>query len=140
MYSISNKNFLEMVKGFVCEAREMSEKLNKTAEELVDEAECYEEEIDEEAGWFKETIDILDHGVNENGLTPCPFCGSTDVHLSKDEQTYVINFSAYCDDCDAMGPIGQFSKDSNRTNNTVEKAQEAARKYWARRVNWKHAK
>lgn len=37
-------------------------------------------------------------------LKPCPFCGSTNVHMSDGEKDWMQY--VYCEDCNAIGPDG----------------------------------
>jgi Lar family restriction alleviation protein len=43
---------------------------------------------------------VLEKNMNEDGLKPCPFCGSTDVHWTHSGgYAYIV-----CDKCEVQGP------------------------------------
>lgn len=49
-----------------------------------------------------------------NELTPCPFCGSDDVHT----QRYNICYSVECFNCECLGPSGTTADEAAQKWNT----------------------
>ena len=146
MYMLSERHDgLKQMKTFVDEmttALEMTrEHIEKKMEEF---GRCLEGEtndLEEQIGWYRDDIDALENGVNENGLCPCPFCGEIlDVKISseklKDDRNLHALYYVYCEQCHTFGPTAQFRKD-NAYNSTAEEAISEAKKLWNKRSLWK---
>ena len=42
--------------------------------------------------------------MEENNLKPCPFCGGTDIGLSREQTDTGWSYYEYCSECCACGP------------------------------------
>lgn len=149
MYMLSERqDGLKEMKRFVDEMTISLEMIRDQIEKKIDEFErCLEGEtndLEEQIGWYRDDIDALDNGANENGLCPCPFCGEiVDVKMSsqklKDDRCLHALHYAYCESCHTFGPTAQHRKD-NAYNSSAEEAITEAQKLWNKRSFWKNSR
>jgi hypothetical protein len=149
MYLLSERqDGLKQMKTFVDEMTAALEMIRDQIEKKMEEFErCLEGEtndIEEQIEWYRDDVDALDNGANENGLCPCPFCGEVlDVKMSseklKDDRCLHALYYAYCEQCQTFGPTAQHRKDT-AYNSTVEEAIAEAKELWNRRRIWTNGK